>query len=352
MSDTSPLKAAVVGCGAIAYEHLPFLADSPRAELVAVCDRSRALADAARVRFGAEQSFVDVRTMLEAAKPEVVHVLTPPQTHDALVRLALDSGAHVVCEKPMTGSERETVALLDAADAANRALQESRNLLFNDLIIALKNFIAAGRLGQVRECEILLSLDFLKGPFGDTNLKGPAVSLPVGAVHDFIPHLAYLFLSLSGVGSVDKVRGFLENRSGNRRAGFDSMDALLDAGQVRGRLRVATDTAPDAFRVIVRGSKATAVTDLYNPFMHIEGFPNTGKRAPLGQISAGLSLARAGLTGLRKKIMQHGTMHGLPRMLDAIYAALIERHAPPFSRQDMIDTARLTDQLVALGVNA
>jgi len=348
MSGAASLRAAVIGCGAIAYEHLPFLADSAQAQLVAVCDRSAALAAAAAGRFGAEASFVEVAPMLAAARPDVVHVLTPPHTHDTLVRQVLAGGAHVICEKPMTGSERESAALLDVAAAAGLVLQESRNLLFNDPIIALRKLIAAGRLGRVVECEVLLSLDFLAGPFGDGNLSGPAVRLPGGAAHDFIPHLVYLFLALAGVDEVSEVRGTLENRSGNARAGFDFLDALLDAGRVRGRLRIATDTAPDAFRVVVRGTKATAETDLYNPFMRIEGGPNVGKRAPLGQVAAGIGLIRSGASGLRNKIMQHGTMHGLPRMLEAIYTALRQGASPPFTREEMLAAARLTDRLVAL----
>ncbi len=349
MSDIIPLRAAVIGCGAIAHEHLPCIVNSSRARLVAVCDQSAALTNAAAERFGADSSFVELAAMLETAKPDVVHVLTPPHTHDPIVREILAAGSHVICEKPMTGTEQDSAALLDAAAAAGRVLQESRNLLFNDPVIALQNIIAEGRLGQVVECEVLLSLDFLGGPFGDPNLSGPAVRLPGGAVHDFIPHLVYLFLKLANATEASSVTGVLSNRSGNRRAGFDFLDALVEADGVRGRLRIATDTAPDAFRVIVRGTAATAETDLYNPFMRIEGAPNAGKRAPLGQMTGGIGLIKAGVVGLRNKIMQHGTMHGLPRMIEAIYDALRQGTPPPFTREDMLATARLTDRLVALG---
>lgn len=350
MSGTTPLRAAVIGCGAIAYEHLPCIANSARARLVATCDHSPALAQAAADRFGAaDGSFVELGTMLAAAKPDVVHVLTPPHTHDPIVREVLAAGSHVICEKPMTGTEQESASLLDAAAGAGRVLQESRNLLFNDPVIALQNLIDRGRLGRVVECEVLLSLDFLGGPFGDLNLSGPAVRLPGGAVHDFIPHLAYLFLKLANATNASQVTGVLSNRSGNQRAGFDFLDALIEADGVRGRLRIATDTAPDAFRVIVRGTEATAETDLYNPFMRIEGAPNAGKRAPFGQMSGGAGLIKAGVVGLRNKIMQHGTMHGLPRMVEAIYQAICDGTPPPFTREDMLATARLTDRLVALG---
>lgn len=348
MNEHSPLRAAVVGCGAIAYEHLPCIAGSSGARLVGVCDKSPALANAAAERFGAEASFVELSAMLDRLKPDVLHVLTPPHTHDGIVRQALAAGSHVICEKPMTGTEAESASLLDAADSAGLVLQESRNLLFNDSIIALQAMIENGRLGSVRECELLLSLDFLGGSFGDTNLSGPAVKLPGGAVHDFIPHLAYLFLKLSGVAEARKAIGVLTNLSGNRRATFDFLDALVETEGARGRLRIATDTAPDAFRVIVRGSEATAETDLYNPFMRIEGAPNTGKRAPLGQVLAGVGLVRSGVVGFRNKVLQHGTMHGLPRMIEAIYLSLRQGSPPPFTREDMLATARLTDLLVEL----
>ena len=345
---TAPLRAAVIGCGAIAYEHLPYLATSRQARLVAVCDRSPAMAKAAQSRFGAEACYGDVAMLLAEARPDIVHVLTPPHSHDAIVRQALAAGSHVICEKPMTGTAAETEALLGAAQSAGRVLMESRNLLFNDAVLDLQRLIAAGRLGRVVECDILLTLNFLAGPFGDENLTGPSVLLPGGAIQDFLPHLTYLFLSLTGVETVGEVRGFLANRSGNPRAVFDFLDTLLDAGPVRGRLRIATDVQPDAFRIALRGTMASVETDLYNPFLRLDGAPNTGKRAPLGQIANGFGLIRAGLANFRNKVMQHGTTHGLPRMLDAIYTAIRTGGALPFTPREMLATARLTDRIVAL----
>ena len=347
------LRAAVIGCGAIAHEHLPYLSSSPRVELAAVCDSSKATASFMRDRFRAGAWFTDAASMLEEVRPDVVHVLTPPQTHAALVTMSLDAGAHVICEKPMTGSAAETETLLGEARRRGRALVESRNLLFNDLAIAIDRLATNGKIGSVREVDVLLSLDLTAGPFGDLNLSGPGVHLPGGAVHDFLPHLAYLFLHFAGgPETVDHVSGFLENRSGNARVGFDHLDALIEAGDVRGRLRVASDVAPPAFRLVVRGTDRSAEGDFYNPFLRIEGGAKIGKRAPLEQIGSGLKLARAGVTNFFDKVRQHGTYHGMPRMLDAIYRALQDREEPPISEVDMIATARLVDRIVALGEEA
>jgi predicted dehydrogenase len=303
-----------------------------------------------RERFRAGSCFTDPASMLEEERPDVVHVLTPPQTHAALVTMCLDAGAHVICEKPMTASAAETERLLREARRRGRALVESRNLLFNDLAIAMDRLAADGKLGSVREVDVLLSLDLTAGTFGDPNLSGPGVHLPGGAVHDFLPHLAYLFLHFAGrPETIDQVSGFLENRSGNVRVGYDHLDALIEAGDVRGRLRIASDLAPPAFRLVVRGTERSVEGDFYNPFLRIEGGTNVGKRAPLEQIRSGLKLARAGVTNFFDKVRQHGTYHGMPRMLDSIYRALQTGEEPPISEADMIATARLVDRIVALG---
>jgi predicted dehydrogenase len=344
------LRAAVIGCGAIAHEHLPYLSASPRVELVAVCDSSKVTASFMRERFRAGAFFTDAASMLEEVRLDVVHVLTPPQTHAALVRMCLDAGAHVICEKPMTASQAETETLLSEARRHRRALIESRNLLFNDLAISIDRLASEGTLGSVREVDVLLSLDLTAGPFGDLNMSGAGVHLPGGAVHDFLPHLAYLFLHLAGrLQNVDRVAGFLENRSGNPRVIYDHLDALIEAGEVRGRLRIASDIFPPSFRLVVRGTERTVEGDFYNPFLRIEGGPNVGKRAPLEQIGSGLKLARAGVRNFFDKVRQHGTYHGMPRMLDSIYRALQAAEEPPISDAEMIATARLVDRIVALG---
>ncbi len=344
-----PFKVAVIGCGGIANEHLPFLASSLLVKLVGVCDISNATAAFAKKRFEAERSFTDASEMLAKTSPDVVHVLTPPQSHTHLVSMCLNSGAHVICEKPMTSSASETASLLALAKEKGKILIESRNLLFNDIVLKMDQLISNGTLGQVREIDLLLALDLNAGPFGDLNLEGPGVDLPGGAVHDFLPHLAYLFLHFSDFGCpVDDVCGRFENRSGNARVGFDHIDALVTAGHCRGRLRIASDIKPDMFRLIVRGTRAMVETDFYNPFMRIQISSDSGKMAPIEQVRSGMKLARSGFANLRDKVMQHGTYHGLPRMLEAVYEGLHAGRQLPIVPADIVATAELVDRLVNL----
>jgi predicted dehydrogenase len=342
------VRVGVVGCGAIAYEHLAFLGRSPLVNLVGVCDTSPAAARYAQHTYGAAEAFGDLTEMLARAQLDVLHVLTPPHTHEALSTQAIDAECHVLCEKPAFPTAAVLDRMLEAAAEAGRRLMESHNLLWNDEVVDTHASVSAGALGDVREVDISLSLDLAGGRFGDLNLSGPGVQLPGGAVHDFLPHLSYLFLQFAP-GPVTDVMGRLRNLSGNGRVGFDHLDALVNAGQVRGRLKVASDLQPAAFRLVVRGTKASIETDLYNPYSRREGGANIGKRVSVEHITSGLRLAWSGLTNLSDKVMQHGAYHGLPRMLESFYRSLIDGSPQPVSPSAMRAAAALTDQLVALG---
>ena len=341
------IRAAVIGCGIISYEHLTYLKSAPGVDLVAVCDTSRAAAAFAASQYSAEAHYVDMTTMLKAARPDVVHVLTPPSTHFAVVMACLAAECHVICEKPAARTIGELEVMLECAQRHHRRLMESQNLLFNDEVISIAKDMAAGALGEVREVDVMLSFDLTASRFGDLNLSSPAAGLPGGAVHDFLPHLAYLFLHFSGA-PVESVSGRLLNASGNARVGFDHLDALVVAGQVRGRLRVASDLQPNAFRLIVRGTRGSRETDLYNSYMRREGGRNIRTRIAIEHLTSGMQLASTAFTNLRNKVLQHGTYHGLPRLLDSFYTTLRAGQPQPIPVSSMRTSALLIDQLVAL----
>ena len=121
------LRAAVIGCGTIAYEHLPYLSPSPLVELAATVDRSKAAASFVAKRFNAAGFYTDHREMLAEAKPDVVHVLTPPHTHVAIVRDCLEAGAHVICEKPTAGTSTSPASITSVASSMFLVSQTRRS---------------------------------------------------------------------------------------------------------------------------------------------------------------------------------------------------------------------------------
>lgn len=89
---TDPLRTAMIGTGRISEEHLNALRTIRSARLVAVCDLSPTVARYAADRFGVEHAYTDYRPMLADLSPGVMHVLTPPHTHVAMVTDCLNAG--------------------------------------------------------------------------------------------------------------------------------------------------------------------------------------------------------------------------------------------------------------------
>lgn len=108
------MRAAVVGCGAIAPNHAAgILADGQT--LAAVCDIDPSRARALTERFGLTvPAYTDLSEMLEREHPDVLHICTPHYLHAPMCCLALARGINVLCEKPLGISKADLAAVLEA----------------------------------------------------------------------------------------------------------------------------------------------------------------------------------------------------------------------------------------------
>lgn len=342
------LRAAVIGTGKISEEHLRFLSQSPAVELAAVCDLSPSLARYAVARFRGGQAFTRSGQMLAEVRPDVVHVLTPPHTHVPLVSECIDAGAHVIVEKPLALTNREFHELWELSRARGRRLVEDHNYRFNEPILEIERLMRRGRLGEVREVEVRMSLAVLAegDRFTDENLPHPSHKLPAGVIHEFITHLCYLTLRF--MPTYDHVAVSWAKYGDNPLFKYDDLDALLLGGGAHGRIRFSAHTAPDVFSVTVRGSKGWAETDLFQPHVRATLPRPVGRQlTPLANhFLAGCGLVRASVAGFRNKVMQKTPYEGLHRFLNQTYAALRNGTEPPVTFEDMDRTSKLVDALL------
>ena len=87
------MKIGIVGCGTISRHHLAAAARYRGATVVGVADVNLACARAQAGRFGVPHAFATLTDLLNLS-PDVIHVLTPPATHERLTCEALAAGAH------------------------------------------------------------------------------------------------------------------------------------------------------------------------------------------------------------------------------------------------------------------
>ena len=144
------LRTAIFGLGGAAERvHLPACLDVSEIDVVAACepdiDARRRLVDI----FSIPHVYRDAETLLAEQKPDVVIVGTPPESHFALCRAALEAGAHVLCEKPFTSSLRQVDELLEIARRGGRMLRVNNQYRYMPIYSETRRRVNAGEFGRL-----------------------------------------------------------------------------------------------------------------------------------------------------------------------------------------------------------
>ncbi len=342
------MRTAVIGLGAIARHHLTALRDLPGAELVGVCDLSRAAAEAAAERFGAGAWYTDHRLMLSEVRPEIVHVTTSPQSHFSLAADCLDAGAHVVVEKPAAVLLDEVLELTDRARRRDLLVVEDYNYLFNRPVADLLGLVATAGPEAVLHVTVNLSLDILAPGSAFSDPTYPSHRLPGGAIGDFLPHLASLAHAFVGPHRrVDTV--WAKRRAGTCLAD-DELRALVDGERGTAVLSFSANARPDVMEVRVDTTFFKATASLFDGRLLVER-ERGGPRAlqgPLNALVQGTVLSRSAASSLFGKVSgRGGSLEGLPELVRRSHAAASSGTVPPVTLVQMEQVNRLVADVVA-----
>jgi predicted dehydrogenase len=339
------MKAALIGAGQIARQHLACLKGLPGAELTAICDLSAATAEAAAERCGIRAWFTDHRAMLEKARPDVVHITTPPTSHFRLAMDSFDAGAHVIVEKPATSTFAQLETLIRRAQEVDRHLVEDHNYVFNHAPQEILRRIKSGEFGAVTHVEVLICLDIL-GPsgFADPNSPHPALTLAGGALADFLPHLASLAHLF--VGSHRTAQTVWTKRKLSLLP-FDEFQAVVDAERGTAALGFSSSSQPDAFWLRVYGERMQATANLFETRLTFDGPRNVPKplRPFFSGLEEGKSIRRAALATLLCKFKGPGAYEGLWEFLIRTYRALADGSDLPVTAGHVLEVNRMVEAL-------
>jgi predicted dehydrogenase len=147
LSDLSQFSVVVVGAGSIGRRHMANLRKLG-IERLAACDP-----DAERLAPMVSElnvePFTDLPTALAASRPLAVFVCTPPIHHINQALAAVDAGAHVFIEKPLSHSLEGIDDLVDRARSKGRVVQVGYNLRFQPGMQKLKELVDDRTLGKV-----------------------------------------------------------------------------------------------------------------------------------------------------------------------------------------------------------
>ena len=151
------LGVANIGCGGIAQSHaesIKAIKEKQNLEPIAAADCWKKRADELAQVTGAKQTFQDYRKVLDLKEVDYVTIASPEHWHSKMTLDALAANKHVYCEKPMTHTFAEGIAVTDAVAASDLKLQVGVQGMSDDSYISARKAIDDGMLGQVVHAQI------------------------------------------------------------------------------------------------------------------------------------------------------------------------------------------------------
>ena len=349
------LKIGIVGCGKIADQHVQAIHRIPDCEVVALCDREPLMAKQLGERFGISACFSELSEMLEAARLDVVHITTPPQSHYSLAKQCLESGSHIYLEKPFTITAGEAESLIWVAECRDLKITAGHNLQFTPETLEMRQLLAQGFLGgKPVHLESHFSYDL-----GDTTYVNALLGnrqhwvrqLPGQLLHNIISH------------GIAKLAEFL---------GDDLIEIVATAHQSEQLKNLGAPEVLDELRVQIRDKSGTTVFFCFST--QIKGLNELRIYGPVNSVMVDIAtgsltrkqsrayksyltyfipplknarehLRNAGcniINFLRRRRYQD---FGMKELIERFYNSIRLRGEPPIPYREIILTARIMDEI-------
>ena len=151
------LRIAAIGCGNRAGADIAGVAHE---DVYAMADVDTNFLDQAKAKHPRAKTYRDFRVMLEKESDHIdaVVVGTPDHTHAPAVAMALRSGKHVYCEKPLTHTVHETRVLMNLAQKAKVRTQMGTQIHAGENYRQVVELIRAGIIGEVSQVHVWVNV--------------------------------------------------------------------------------------------------------------------------------------------------------------------------------------------------
>lgn len=145
----SVLTIGIIGCGYWGPNLLRNFAENEGAELSWICDLDEKRLSSIKRRYPATSATTDYKQLLADKALDAVAIATPVATHFKFAKEALESGKHVLIEKPFTASVREAEELIELAERQNLTIMVDHTFIYTGAVRKIKEIVKSGELGDL-----------------------------------------------------------------------------------------------------------------------------------------------------------------------------------------------------------
>jgi predicted dehydrogenase len=218
--------------------------------------------DPSRV-YASYQELIEKESCLPAGdRIDIVSVTTPNNSHFPIAKLALESGFHVMCEKPMTFTSDEARDLVAIVKKSGKVFGLMHNYTGYPMVKLARDMVRAGEIGEIRKVVVQYPQGWLSTPLESTGhvqaswRVDPGQSGVAGAIGDIGTHCENLAEYITGL-SITEVCADITTFVQGRRLDDDGNCLLHFGNGARGILHVSQIAAGEenALAIRVYGTK-------------------------------------------------------------------------------------------------
>ena len=288
-----------------------------------------------------------VSQMLSEARPDVVHITTPPQTHKTLALQTMAAGAHVYVEKPFAVDALEAAVMVEAAAAYDRKLCVGHDQLFDPVWLDCRRRHRAGEFGDIVHIDSVLGYD-LSGPFGAQLTEDPehwVHRLPGGLFQNTISHAIYRITDLMpDARPVIRAHWFTP-----AAAPFPTdLRVMLQGDQVTASLLFSSRARPVQRIARLYGTRAVAEVNLDAQTVRIDR--PTSARGPFIKLHLAWTHVAEGGRGLRSNVGRFMRSEiqffgGMRRLFEEFYASVRDNQPAPIPSHEILRVTAIMDDI-------
>jgi predicted dehydrogenase len=302
---------------------------------VGVCDSNLEQAEGLARQFKINQVYSDPMTLLSEQQPDVVHILTPPQTHAELAIAAMEAGVHVLVEKPMAVSLEEADRMIATARRVGVHLCVDHNRLFDPVTLQAKQIVARGEVGEVVGAEAFQGYVRIQSSDGHHGEGEWASRLPGGLLQNIAPHPISLLLAFMPeaklVSVATKQTGFCPGTP------FEEARVIFEGERGFGLLTFSLSPQPYLNFLTIYGSQASLQLNLNNNTLIVYKDRRLPKLLAKSWFNIDQCLQLLGSTMKSSLQVLTGKMRfypGMGHLIHSYYASLEEGGSPPVTAEE------------------
>jgi len=350
MQNNEKLRVAIIGCGTIAGTHIEAVKTHCGSVELHLCDINPEAADKLRKEVDVEaEVHKDVFKLVSDRQFDVVHVLTPPDSHFDIVRHALQSRANVIVEKPMTLTLEDTEKLYLISEKMGGRICVDHSLLYMDCVLKAFELIRIEKMGSVIDVHCFFGHAERRNTIPYGGVSHWAYDISGGPLANIISHPASLLVEL--LGKPESINAICDARNLMPYGFSDLLDVSFRTSKGHGSFTISMAHGNSSRYVNIECEKGSIYVDLGRQLTIVKFH-----KGRLGFISKAMSSIGQGfsfINGTLSVIFKVATKKlkrnpGTRKLIAKFYQCVRNGSPPPVSKENALAVATIFEEVLGI----